>query len=84
MVGMLAQRSITTNMSTNGVKNTTACMNHGYRTASCPNCGAPMPYLTSKSKTSDKVVEYARSNMMYCQECETASPDDKWVINKFN
>ena len=63
---------------------TTACMNHGYRTAACPNCGAPMPYITSKSKTPDKVVEYAQNNMMYCQECQTASPDDKWVINKFN
>jgi hypothetical protein len=65
-------------------KITTACTNHGYRTAKCPNCGAPMPYIKSKSQASDKEVEYAQRNMMYCEECQTASADDKWVINQFN
>ena len=61
-----------------------ACMNHGYRKATCPKCGALLPKLTFRSKYTEEELKLAQQNLLYCRECRQASRDEEWVINQYN
>jgi len=66
------------------MKVTGACMNHGYRKATCPKCGALLPKLGHPGEYSEQELKYAEDDLLYCRECHQASICDDWVINKFN
>lgn len=61
-----------------------ACMKHGYRTACCPVCGTPLPYLGHYGEYDEFECEYAAKDKLYCRNCHEASRSEDWVINKFN
>ena len=61
-----------------------AAMEHGYRTACCPKCGAPLELLRRRDMDYEEYKVAGTKGQLMCHTCKAVSKPEAWVINKFN
>ena len=61
-----------------------AAMQHGYRRACCPKCGATLELLRRKDLSDLETEAAGQQGKLMCHSCRQISDPEDWVINSFN